>query len=214
MGDHNLITLAQWLAGDFSNWEQAIANPPFFAHVRVCMRPLPIPPAPVGVWLYVEQAYDYELHTPYRTAILNLQTTENTIAPIVIINYKLKSASTYFGSARQPDALRHISLDQLEQQCGCNMLVHPEGTHFKGQIEAGKQCLVQRKGRDTYLHSEFTVAENSFCSLDRGFDPVTDERVWGAIAGAFEFQKRTSFADEVSRYYGQVVTNLTSRAGG
>ena len=33
--------LAKLMAGDFSNEAQAIENPPFFAHIRVCMRPLP-----------------------------------------------------------------------------------------------------------------------------------------------------------------------------
>ena len=38
----NLTTLGRWMAADFSNQAQAIENPPFFAHIRVCMRPLPI----------------------------------------------------------------------------------------------------------------------------------------------------------------------------
>ncbi|MFN3926082.1 MAG: chromophore lyase CpcT/CpeT [Pseudanabaenaceae cyanobacterium] len=199
MAEPQLIKLAQWLAGDFSNWEQAIENPPFFAHVRVCMRPLPVPPTPTGVWLYVEQAYDYELHIPYRTAVLHLQEQG---ADLVIVNYKLKNPQAYFGSARQPDRLAQITIHDLEQQCGCNMLIQHKGNEFTGVIEPGKKCCVQRKGRDTYLHSEFTVGADFFRSWDQGFDLVTNERVWGAIAGAFEFRKRSSFANEVASYYG------------
>jgi len=36
----DIKTLARWMASDFSNQAQAYANPPFFAHIRVCMRPL------------------------------------------------------------------------------------------------------------------------------------------------------------------------------
>ena len=48
----DVYTLSQWLAGDHSNWEQAIANPPFFAHIRVGIRPLPNPITDDGVWLF------------------------------------------------------------------------------------------------------------------------------------------------------------------
>ena len=51
------IKLAQLMAADFSNQAQAFENPPFFAHIRVCMRPLP-PDLLDGVSLYLEQAYD------------------------------------------------------------------------------------------------------------------------------------------------------------
>ncbi|MEB3268021.1 MAG: CpcT/CpeT family chromophore lyase, partial [Leptolyngbya sp.] len=37
----DIATLARWMASDFSNREQAIENPPLYAHIRVCMRPLP-----------------------------------------------------------------------------------------------------------------------------------------------------------------------------
>lgn len=49
----DLVTLAQWMAADFSNQAQAFENPPFFAHIRVCMRPLPIALLG-GISLYVE----------------------------------------------------------------------------------------------------------------------------------------------------------------
>jgi hypothetical protein len=195
MVESNLITFASWLVGDYSNWEQAIANPPFFAHVRVCVRPLPVPLSPEGIWLYVEQAYDYEINRPYRTAVLQVLSEGDQIT---IVNYKLTNPETYFGCARQPDRLHNLSINDLERQCGCNMLVSAKDSHsFQGIVEAGKQCRVHRKGKETYLHSEFEVGENFFRSLDQGYDLETNERVWGAIAGAFEFHKKASFRDEL-----------------
>lgn len=38
----DIATLARLMAADFSNQEQAFENPPFYAHIRVCMRPLPL----------------------------------------------------------------------------------------------------------------------------------------------------------------------------
>ncbi|CAN1212618.1 chromophore lyase CpcT/CpeT [Tumidithrix helvetica PCC 7403] len=194
----DVFTLASWLAGDFSNWEQAIENPPFFAHIRVCIRPLPVIPStepPEGVWLYSEQSYDFELNHPYRTAILNIVSRGDHLE---IVNYKLKEAEKYFGASRQPDRLQELTPEQLDKLCGCTMLVHrTENNTFKGAIEPGKQCCVVRKGKSTYLVNEFEVGEHFFSSLDRGHDPETDERVWGSVAGPFEFTKKTSFATEV-----------------
>ena len=94
---NDVYTLAQWLAGDHSNWEQAIDNPPFFAHIRVGIRALPNPITDDGVWLFLEQAYDYELNHPYRTAVLHLIFQNDRIE---MINYRLKNAETFFGASR------------------------------------------------------------------------------------------------------------------
>ncbi|MEB3227805.1 MAG: CpcT/CpeT family chromophore lyase, partial [Synechocystis sp.] len=61
----------------------------------------------------------------------------------------------------------------------------------------GKQCRIIRDGKETYLENSFEVSEAGLISLDRGYDPVTNERVWGSIAGPFEFVRWGSFADEV-----------------
>lgn len=193
----DLAILATWMAGDFSNWEQAIANPPLFAHIRVCIRPLPTAVATRlavgdrGIWLYSEQAYDFELHLPYRTAILQLLHKGDRIE---IVNYKLKDAPAYFGASRNPVKLDELQPHDIERLDGCTMLVYrTERNTFKGAVEAGKGCCVVRKNRSTYLDSEFEIGENTFTSLDRGRDPDTDEHIWGSIAGAFEFQKKTCF---------------------
>ena len=84
----DIPTLARWMASDFSNQEQAFENPPFFAHIRVCMRPLPIELLS-GVSFYVEQAYDYMLNDPYRVAVNKLVDAGNHIE---IENYRVKDA--------------------------------------------------------------------------------------------------------------------------
>ena len=191
----DLVTLATWMAGDFSNADQAIANPPFFAHIRVCIRPLPVPVSDIGIWLYSEQAYDYELNRPYRTAILQLILTDNADYAIAIENYKIEDAAAYYGASRLPDKLRSLKLTDVDYLAGCKMQVNlTSNQSFKGAVEAGKGCMVNRNGRETYLSSEFEISEHNFKSLDRGYDPSTDEKVWGSVAGAFEFVKKTNFS--------------------
>lgn len=77
------------------------------------------------------------------------------------------------------------------------MIVEWTGQSFKGQVEPGKACMVTRKGKETYLDSEFEIDGERFTSLDRGRDPETDEHVWGSVAGPFDFVRWASFADEV-----------------
>jgi hypothetical protein len=192
---HDVYTLSQWLAGDHSNWEQAIANPPFFAHIRVGIRALPKPISADGVWLFLEQAYDYELNHPYRTAVLHLIHNNDRIE---MTNFRLKNAEAFFGASRDRDRLQMLDTEAIIKLNGCTQWVHRVDQHtFKGMVEPGNQCCVHRKGVDTYLEIEFIVTETTYSSLDRGYDLVTNERVWGSIAGAFEFNKKNSFADEI-----------------
>ncbi|HEY9872223.1 MAG TPA: chromophore lyase CpcT/CpeT, partial [Candidatus Obscuribacterales bacterium] len=94
----DIATLARWMAADFSNQEQAFENPPFFAHIRVGMRPLPLEILS-GVGFFVEQAYDYMLNNPYRVRVLKLVVVGDRIQ---IENYTVKSEEKFYGASRQP----------------------------------------------------------------------------------------------------------------
>ncbi|MEG4285129.1 chromophore lyase CpcT/CpeT [Microcoleus sp. A006_D1] len=189
----DIVTLARWMASDFSNQAQAFENPPFFAHIRVCMRPLPVEVLD-GISLYLEQAYDIELHVPYRVRVLKLVPAGDRID---IENYAIENEEQFYGASRDPQRLQEITKAQLTLLPGCTFFTHWTGNSFKGSVEPGKGCSVVRKGKKTYLDSEFEIDGNKFISHDRGRDPETDAHVWGALAGPFEFTRRASFADEI-----------------
>ena len=192
---HNtdILTLARWMAADFSNQAQAFENPPFFAHIRVGMRPLPFE-LMSGVSFFVEQAYDYLLNDPYRVRVLKLITQDDHIE---IENYTVKDEEKFYGSSRDLNRLYQLKADQLEKLSGCNMIVKWHDNCFKGHVQPGKNCMVVRKGKTTYLDSTFEIDEHKFISYDRGLDPETNEYVWGSVAGPFSFVRWASFADEV-----------------
>ncbi|XHX77930.1 MAG: chromophore lyase CpcT/CpeT [Stenomitos frigidus ULC029] len=189
----DVAALGRWMAADFSNQAQAFENPPFFAHIRVCMRPLPLELLS-GVSLLVEQAYDYALNDPYRVRVLKLIATNDRIE---IENYRVHDEAQFFGATRDVNRLPTLKVDHLEKLPGCNVRVEWTGHSFKGQVEPGKACMVVRRGVNTYLDSEFEIDGEKFVSLDRGRDPETDEHLWGSVAGPFEFVRWASFADEV-----------------
>ena len=191
----DITTLARWMASDFSNQEQAYANPPFFAHIRVCMRPLSSDLLR-GTSLFLEQAYDFMLNQPYRLRVIKLSVIGDRIE---LENYKVKEQEKFYGASRNPELLSTLTPDLIEKMDGCDMNVIWTGSCFQGEIKPGKACIVERKGKITYLDNSFEITNNKLTSYDRGRDPETDELVWGSVAGPFEFYPTQSFADEVNK---------------
>jgi CpeT/CpcT family (DUF1001) len=189
----DIATLARWMAADFSNQEQAFENPPFYAHIRVCMRPLPLEILS-GVSLFLEQAYDYALNQPYRLRVLKFETVGDRIK---LENYTVKEEEKFYGASRNLEKLATLNTDDVEKMSGCDMIVEWTGNSFKGRIEPGKGCIVVRNGQKTYLDNEFDINDERLLSLDRGRDLETDEHLWGSVAGPFHFVRWNSFASEV-----------------
>ncbi len=189
----DISTLLKWMAADFSNQAQAIENPPFFAHIRVCMRPLPSGFL-TGGSLYLEQAYDFMLNQPYRIRVLHFLPQADHI---LLENYTFKDQDAVIGAARDSEKLANISADQLEKMPGCDMTVRWTGQSFIGKVVPGKACIVVRNDKTSYLDNEFEITDHKLVSYDRGRDPETDELLWGSIAGPFEFEKRQRFDHEV-----------------
>lgn len=189
----DFITLAQWMAGDFSNQKQSFDYPTQYAHIRIFFRPLPYDFFE-GIGFYSEQVYDYDLWTPYRQGVHRLVDQGEQV---YIENYSLKDRIVYAGAARELEILKTITPDSIERRYNCSMIFRREGDQFIGNVEPGNQCLIDRKGRQTYLVSEVELTENTWVSLDRGFDLNTHEQVWGSAEGPLKFEKRESFAQEV-----------------
>jgi CpeT protein len=190
---NNLTTLAQWMAGEFSNYQQAQSNPSLYAHIHIFFRPLPFEFFS-GIGFYSEQAYDYDLWRPYRQGVHRLV---DRGTDIYIENYSLKDAMLYAGAARELSILRTISPDCLERRYHCSMVFKRDGDRFIGSVEPGNLCLIQRHGCQTYLISEVEVTQNTWMSLDRGMDIKTHEQIWGSEYGALQFAKSQSFANEL-----------------
>ncbi|MBD1911418.1 MULTISPECIES: chromophore lyase CpcT/CpeT [unclassified Leptolyngbya] len=189
----DVATLMRWMAADYSNQEQAFENPPFFAHIRVCMRPLPTDLLGTPA-LFLEQAYDMALDQPYRVRVLKMLVEDGRI---LLENYKVKDEAEFFGASRDRTRLEKLTGDRLEKMSGCDMNVEWTGKCFRGQV-IGKGCIVVRKDKTTYLDNAFEADGETLISYDRGRDPETDELVWGSVAGPFHFVARTRFADEVA----------------
>ena len=191
-GSNDLITLAQWMAADFSNAQQAFESPKSYAHIHIFFRPLPFEFFS-GIGFYSEQVYDYAPWNPYRQGVHRLVDQGDQV---YIENYSLKDAMLYAGAAREPSILRTITPDCIERRQNCSMVFKREGNLFRGSVE-GNQCLIEKNGCQTYLVSDVEITESTWLSLDKGLDVNTHEQVWGSVFGALRFEKRESFAHEV-----------------
>ncbi|WGV23648.1 chromophore lyase CpcT/CpeT [Halotia branconii] len=190
---HDLVTLARCMAGDFSNYKQSFENPKNYAHIHVFFRPLPFEFFS-GIGFYSEQVYDYDLWSPYRQGVHRLVDKKDHI---YVENYGLKNAFLYAGAARNSDILKTINNDCIERRFHCGMIFQRDGDLFRGNVEPGNLCLIERDGCQTYLVSDVEVTETTWVSLDRGMDVNTNEQIWGSTFGPLRFEKRESFAHEV-----------------
>jgi CpeT protein len=189
----DLIALARCMAGDFSNRQQAFDRPQEFSHIHVFWRPLPFDFFG-GVGMYSEQVYDYDLWTPYRQGVHRFVDRGDHI---FVENFGLKTPMWFAGAGRDLAILKTIKPESLEPRCGCGMVFRREGEQFIGSVEPGKQCIIPKQGKLTYLVSEVAITPTTWISRDRGFDPETDEYVWGSEFGQFEFTKIQDFSAEV-----------------
>lgn len=191
---NDLVTLARWMAGDFSNAKQCFENPKDYAHIHVLFRPLPFEFFG-AIGFYSEQVYDYDLWNPYRQGVHCLVDRGDHV---YIENYGLRDAFLYAGAARERSILRTIKPECIERRQGCAMVFRREGNLFRGGVEPGHACLIEKQGRQTYLVSEVEITESTWVGLDRGMDINTHEQVWGSAFGPLRFEKKENFSDEVA----------------
>lgn len=190
----DLITLAHWMAGDFSNYAQAQAHPTQYAHIHVLFRPLPWEFFG-AIGFYSEQVYDYDLWTPYRQGVHCLIDRGDHV---YIENYALQDPILYAGAGRELSILKTIAPSCIERRYNCSMVFKREGDRFRGSVE-GHECLITKNGCQTYLISDVEITETTWNSLDKGMDIITHQQVWGSETGPLRFQKSQDFSSEVPR---------------
>lgn len=186
---HGLI---RWLAGSFSNRQQAFENPPLYGHIMVRMRPVPhLAPGS----LLLEQAYAVAPEQPYRVRVLRPVLSGE--GRLQIENYAIQQDHRFWCAVEDSARLAELQADDLIPLVGCTYWVEPRGEGFFGAVEPGCGCMVQRNGVDTYLVSEFLLTQAEMQTIDRGHDPSTHEHIWGSIAGVFRFQRELDWSSEL-----------------
>ena len=190
MGD-SLFRLVRMLSAGFSNQHQAFENPPLYAHILVKFRPLPqLEPGS----LLLEQSYAINPAAPYRIRVLRAQRQGDQLT---ISNQALVYDQRFRGAVDNAELRQSIQPGDLRPLEGCDYLVREQGDGFVGEVEPGCRCMVERKGSITYLVSRLELSPTSMRTIDTGHDPTSHERVWGSLAGPFEFERTHDYSEEI-----------------
>lgn len=196
-----LITLARYMAGEFDNQQQAIAQPVWYVHLRLWLRPVPLFTED-SLTLFAEQASIVNLDKPYRPRILRLQQSDTTSAPLQVQYYMLEDPEAIRGAGRNPDLLRQLTPENIKFLPGCSLTIQqrqvaPNSYEFSASSATGEPCCFSYQGNSYKISLGFEATKDEFRSFDKGIDPTTGKAMWGALLGPFCFTKRQDFADEL-----------------
>ena len=198
MTSPQLITLANYLAGEFDNKQQAMEQPAWYVHLRLWIRPVPIFTED-SITLFAEQANIVKLNQPYRPRILRLRQRES----IEVEFYMFESLSTAAGAGQNKDLIKNITPDKIKFLPNCTLQVATQelgsGKYcFETTPVSDEPCSVSYEGTTFQVFLGFKATKDELLTYDKGIDPDTGKGTWGALMGAYQFNKRQDFSDELS----------------
>ena len=164
------------LVGKFENKRQAFTYPSKFAFIRITH-------VDIGDGLfYGEQAYTYNLNSPYRQFVLEPTVDGDKIC---ILNYEIDDKKQFAGLKN----LDKLNRSMLKLRDGCDVVVsNVHGNTFVGGIE-GCDCHVKWMDRDTYLINQIELNETNYYVIDKGISIEHGHQIWGSKYGRFEFAR-------------------------
>jgi hypothetical protein len=196
-----LITLARYMAGEFDNQKQAIADPLWYVHLRLWQRPVALFTED-SLTLFAEQANIVNLDKPYRPRILRLYESDANPNSLQVQYYMLRNTEAIRGAGRNPELLKQLTSEQIEFLPGCSLTIKhhqvaPDSYEFSASSATGEPCSFSYQGKSYQVSLGFEATAEEFRSYDKGIDPTTGKAMWGALLGPFRFKKRQDFATEL-----------------
>jgi hypothetical protein len=198
----NLLTLAKWMAGDFVNQAQAIAEPVWYVNLRLWQRPVPATSlgALGGIFLFAEQASGLHPDNIYRQRLIQLTEVNGALRANY---YAFKHPQTWIGAGQNPELLAKLRVEHIEALPGCTLrisMLQTGGTidRFEAELLPGSKCCFSYKGEIKQVILGFEAAADYFKSFDRGINPDTGAAIWGAIMGPYQFTKQQDYASEIA----------------
>ena len=192
-----LITLGRYLAGEFDNQQQAMAEPAWYVHLRLWKRPVPLFTED-SLTLFAEQASIVNLDKPYRPRILRLRQSDATPTSLQVEYYMFKDVTAVRGAGRKPELLQKLTPEQIEFLPGCTLTIKSEqAEQFTALSASDTPCSFTYQGNTYQVSLGFQVTSEELRVYDKGIDPKTGKAIWGALLGPFRFTKRQDFSAEL-----------------
>jgi hypothetical protein len=196
-----LIALGQYLAGEFDNREQALAEPIWYVHLRLWLRPVPLF-SEDSIALFAEQASVVNLDSPYRPRLLRLRENPTNPLSLQIEHYMFEDIEFVKGAGRNPDILKQITAESVKflPNCTLSVKIEPIGSSYQFSAFPNTEdpCTFTYQGKNFQVALGLQVTSEELLTYDRGIDPETGKAIWGAIIGPYRYRKRQDFASELS----------------
>jgi CpeT/CpcT family (DUF1001) len=192
-----LIALGEYLAGEFDNQEQVIAEPVWYVHLRQWQRPVNLFTED-SITLFAEQANVINLDKPYRQRIIRLRQGSSSEATVEIQYYMPQDPDALKGAGSNSALLNTLTSEQLDLLPGCILTVTQEKLasdryKFTATPVPDTRCSFTYLGNSVYVSLGFEVTATEFHSYDKGIDPATGKATWGAIMGPYRYTKRNQY---------------------
>lgn len=192
-----LIALGEYLAGEFDNREQAIAEPAWYVHLRLWQRPVNLFTED-SITLFAEQSNVINLDQPYRQRIMRLRQGIDSDPSLEVQYYMLQDPGAFKGAGCNPALLNTLTPDKLDLLPGCILTVTQEklaGDRYKFTATPlpETRCSFTYLGNIVYVSLGFEATAVEFHSYDKGIDPATGKATWGAIMGPYRYTKRNQY---------------------
>ncbi len=183
MTDPELETIRTWLAGIYTNRQQAQADPVWYIPVTLWYVPLESL-FKEGVGFFTEQINEHFPEKFYRSRVLQL-----VADPLRLENYQLINQATWLGASQDQHRLSQLTLDDLNWLPGCRIHLEKRDDHYHGQMEPGLKCKLTAEATSA-IEIEFDLSATTFITLDRGIDLQTQQQTWGSKAGPYHYIKQ------------------------
>lgn len=193
----HLVTLGEYLAGEFDNQAQATADPVWYVHLRLWQRPVNLF-SEDSITLFAEQANVINLDNPYRQRIIRLLPGRDGDPNLQVQYYMPKEPDALRGAGRNPGLLDTLTPEHVDLLPGCILNVTQETITTKEYKFAATQPLTARcsftyLGNTIQVSLGFEATIGEFYSYDKGIDSESGKATWGAILGPYRYSKRVQY---------------------
>lgn len=188
----DLSTIHNYLAGEFENKEQAIAEPAWYVHLRMWQRPVSLFQED-SLTLFAEQANILNIEQAYRQRIMRI-TPMNADASFKVQYYMLKDPTAWRGAGHNYTLLNTLTPEKLDILPGCVLMMNVEilaqdQYKFIAKPIPDNRCTFDYAGSTLEVSLGFEATQKEFLSYDKGIDSETRKATWGAILGPYRYTK-------------------------
>lgn len=187
----HLSILAEYLAGEFSNKEQATSEPAWYVNLLMWQRPVSLFQED-SIALFAEQANTLNLEQPYRQRVMRI--TPSSADAFKVQFYMFKDPTAWQGAGRNYQLLDTITSEEIDILPGCVLTVYTENKaqdqyKFIAKPIPDTRCTFNYAGNTVEVSLGFEATQKEFFSYDKGIDPQTRKATWGAILGPYRYTK-------------------------